>query len=73
MRKREREITLLYGFSLIRDDVLNRPKPKHSRKDKIIIAGHAAFAIASAAVMAGLLFLIIAWAFPVLISQINIL
>jgi hypothetical protein len=73
MRRREREVTLLYGFSLIRDDVLNRPPPNHSHKDKIIIAGHAAFAIASSAMMALLVFIIVAWAFPVLISQINIL
>lgn len=73
MRKREREVTLLYGFSLIRDDILNRPKPKNSRTDLIIIAGHAAFSVASAVVMASLVFIIVAWVFPVLISQIKIL
>jgi hypothetical protein len=47
MRKREREITLLYGMSLIRDDVLNHPLPKHSAKDRLITFMHYAFALAS--------------------------
>lgn len=40
MRKREREITLLYGMSLVRDDVLNHPVPKTSTKDRALIAVH---------------------------------
>lgn len=47
MRKREREITLLYGMSLIRDDVLNHPLPKHSAKDRLITLTHYALAFAS--------------------------
>ena len=47
MRKRERVITLLYGMSLIRDDVLNHPLPKHSAKDRLIAFMHYAFAFAS--------------------------
>lgn len=40
MRKREREITLLYGMSLIRDDVLSHPLPKTSTKDRALIVAH---------------------------------
>lgn len=40
MRKREREITLLYGISLIRDDVLNHPLPKAAVKDRALITAH---------------------------------
>lgn len=40
MRKREREITLLYGLSLIRDDVLNHPLPKVTAKDRALMAAH---------------------------------
>lgn len=36
MKKREREITLLYGMSLIREDVLNHPVYKPTSKDKLI-------------------------------------
>ncbi len=36
MKKREREITLLYGMSIIRDDILNHPVYKPTFKDKII-------------------------------------
>lgn len=36
MKKREREITLLYGMSLIREDVLNYPFYKPTIKDKLI-------------------------------------
>ncbi|CZY58610.1 Uncharacterised protein [Enterobacter hormaechei] len=52
MRKREREITLLYGMSLIRDDVLNHPLPKHSAKDRLIIFMHYAFAFTSVITLA---------------------
>lgn len=52
MRKREREITLLYGMSLIRDDVLNHPLPKHSAKDRLITLVHYAFAISSVLTLA---------------------
>ena len=52
MRKREREITLLYGMSLIRDDVLNHPLPKHSAKDRLITFVHYAFAFASVITLA---------------------
>lgn len=40
MRKREREITLLYGMSLIREDVLNHPVPEPTSKDRAIIFIH---------------------------------
>lgn len=40
MRTREREVTLLYGISIIRDDVLNHPLPKLSIKDRALIAAH---------------------------------
>lgn len=40
MGKREREITLLYGISLIRDDVLNHPMPKVTAKDRALMAAH---------------------------------
>ena len=40
MRKRDREITLLYGMSLIRDDVLNHKLPKLSTTDRLIILIH---------------------------------
>jgi hypothetical protein len=52
MRKREREITLLYGISLIRDDVLNHPLPKQSAKDRVITFVHYAFAFASVLTLA---------------------
>lgn len=52
MRKREREITLLYGMSLIRDDVLNHPLPKQSAKDRVITFVHYAFAISSVLTLA---------------------
>lgn len=52
MRKREREITLLYGMSLIRDDVLNHPQPKHSAKDRLITFLHYAFAFSSVITLA---------------------
>lgn len=52
MRKREREITLLYGMSIIRDDVLNHPLPKHSAKDRLITIVHYGFALASVITLA---------------------
>ena len=52
MRKREREITLLYGMSLIRDDVLNHPLPKQSAKDRLITFVHYTFAFASVITLA---------------------
>lgn len=52
MRKREREITLLYGMSLIRDDVLNHPLPKLSAKDRLITFVHYALAFASVITLA---------------------
>lgn len=52
MRKREREITLLYGMSLIRDDVLNHPLPKRSAKDRLITFVHYALAVASVITLA---------------------
>lgn len=52
MRKREREITLLYGMSIIRDDVLNHPLPKHSAKDRLITFVHYAFAFISVITLA---------------------
>jgi hypothetical protein len=52
MRKREREITLLYGMSIIRDDVLNHPLPKNSAKDRLITIVHYVFAFASVITLA---------------------
>lgn len=52
MIKREREITLLYGMSLIRDDVLNHPPPKQSAKDRLITFVHYAFAFSSVLTLA---------------------
>ncbi|WP_312412284.1 hypothetical protein [Pseudescherichia sp.] len=40
MSKREREITLLYGMSIIRDDVLNHTLPKVTAKDRALMAAH---------------------------------
>lgn len=58
--KREREITLLYGISLIRDDVLNHPEIKPTLIDRIINFTHYFFYIVSALVIAasGLAFFI---------------
>ena len=53
MRKREREITLLYGMSIIREDVLNHQLPKHSAKDRLITLVHYMFAFASIISLAG--------------------
>lgn len=52
MRKREREITLLYGMSLIRDDVLNHALPKQSAKDRLITLVHYAFAFSPVIILA---------------------
>lgn len=52
MRKREREITLLYGMSRIRDDLLNHPLPKRSAKDRLITFVHYVFALASVITLA---------------------
>lgn len=41
MRKREREITLLYGMSLIRDDVLRHPEPTSTASEALISFIHA--------------------------------
>lgn len=41
MRKREREITMLYGISVIRDDVMGRCEPvKYTWKDKAFFIAH---------------------------------
>lgn len=61
MRKREREITLLYGMSLIREDVLNNPLPKHSGKDKLITFTHRVFAFASVITLAAASIILIIW------------
>lgn len=61
MRKREREITLLYGMSLIRDDVLNHPLPKHSAKDRLITLAHYAFVFASVITLAAASIILIIW------------
>ena len=52
MGKREREITLLYGISLIRDDVLNHPIPKVTAKDRALIAAHFMMKLISLACLA---------------------
>lgn len=36
MRKREREITMLYGICLIRDDVLRHPEPTSTTSENLI-------------------------------------
>lgn len=61
MRKREREITLLYGISLIRDDVLNHPEIKPTLADRIITFTHYFFYIASALVIAASGFAFFIW------------
>ena len=61
MRKREREITLLYGISLIRDDVLNHPLPKHSAKDRLITLTHYAFALTAVITLAAAPIIITLW------------
>ncbi|MDU2844921.1 hypothetical protein [Citrobacter sp.] len=61
MRKREREITLLYGLSLIRDDVLNHPEKKPTLTDRIITFTHHFFYIASALVIAASGFAFFIW------------
>lgn len=61
MRKREREITLLYGISLIRDDVLNHPEIKPTLADRIITFTHHFFYIASALVIAASGFAFFIW------------
>lgn len=50
--KREREITLLYGMSLIRDDVLNHPVYKPTFKDKLIEFIYHALHIIAAVIVA---------------------
>lgn len=52
MRKREREITLLYGMSLIREDVLNYPFYKPTLKDKVIELIYHALHIIAAVIVA---------------------
>lgn len=64
MRKREREITLLYGMSLIRDDILNHPLPKHSAKDRLITFMHYAFAFASVITLAAASIIVILTLIP---------
>lgn len=61
MRKREREITLLYGMSLIRDDVLKHPLPKHSAKDRLITSAYYAFAFASVLTLIASSIILILW------------
>lgn len=61
MRKREREITLLYGMSLIRDDVLNHPLPQHSAKDRLITFVHCAVSFASVITLASASIILIIW------------
>jgi hypothetical protein len=61
MRKREREITLLYGMSRIRDDLLNHPLPKRSAKDRLFTFVHYAFAFASVITLAAASFILILW------------
>ncbi len=51
-REREREITLLYGMSLIRDDVLNHPVYKPKFKDKLIEFIYHALHIIAAVIVA---------------------
>lgn len=52
MKKREREITLLYGMSLIREDVLNHPVYKPTFKDKLIELIYHALHIIAAVIVA---------------------
>lgn len=61
MRKREREVTLLYGLSLIRDDVLAHPEKKLTLTDIIITFTHHFFYIASALVIAASGFAFFIW------------
>lgn len=61
MRKREREITLLYGMSLIRDDVLNHPLPEHSAKDRLITFVHYVFAFTSVITLAASSIILTIW------------
>ncbi len=61
MRKREREITLLYGMSLIRDDVLNHPEIKPTLTDRIITFIHHILYIASALFIAASGFAFFIW------------
>ncbi|MFJ5981957.1 hypothetical protein ACIQCX_13690 [Enterobacter cancerogenus] len=59
MRKREREITLLYGMSRIRDDILNHPLPKQTTKDGLITLVHYVFALAAVITLAASLIILI--------------
>lgn len=59
MRKREREITLLYGMSLIREDVLKHPVPATSGKDRALIFIHFLMNTASIAAIAMAAFILI--------------
>jgi|AGFS01.1.fsa_nt_gi hypothetical protein len=62
MKKREREITALYGLSLIRKDVLEFPYPtKLTRKEKLIAAIHW-MAFLSPVIVAIMLGFAFAWA-----------
>ena len=62
MKKREREITALYGLTKIRDDILNHPlPPKQTTKDKIITAIHYAAFIVPWVVLIGLLVVSFVW------------
>lgn len=59
MRKREREITLLYGMSLIREDVLKHPVPVTSGKDRALIFIHFLMNAASIAAITMAAFILI--------------
>lgn len=61
MRKREREVTLLYGMSLIRDDVLSHPEKKPTLTERIITFTHHFFYIVSALVIAASGFAFFIW------------
>ncbi|WP_410734266.1 hypothetical protein [Citrobacter freundii] len=59
--KREREVTLLYGMSLIRDDVLSHPEKKPTLTERIITFTHHFFYIVSALVIAASGFAFFIW------------
>lgn len=65
MRKREREITLLYGMSLIREDVLKHPVPEPTSKDQAIIFIHFLMNTAAIAAIAMTAFILIITFIPV--------
>ena len=64
-KRREREITLLYGMSLIREDVLKHPVPETTGKDRAIIFIHSLMNTATVVAIAMAAFILFVTFIPV--------